>query len=63
MSEIIKMISEREMQDEKKGVPWHSGNYRLWIQCETGMWHDNNIQSFVSSLITYLSISKQAFLN
>ena len=25
-------------------VPWHSGNYRLWIHSETRPWHDNNIQ-------------------
>ena len=25
-------------------VPWHSGNYRVWIHSETGTWHDKNIQ-------------------
>ena len=29
----------------KQRVPWHPGNYRLWIQSETHTWHDNNIQS------------------
>ena len=29
----------------KQGVPWHSGNYRVWIHSETCMWHDKNIQS------------------
>ena len=29
----------------KQGVPWHSGNYRVWIHSETGTWHDKNIQS------------------
>ena len=26
-------------------VPWHSGNYRVWIHSENRMWHDKNIQS------------------
>ena len=29
----------------ERGVPWHSGNFRVWIQCETRTWHDKNIQS------------------
>ena len=29
----------------EQGVPWHSGNYRMWIPSETRTWHDNNIQS------------------
>ena len=28
----------------EQGVPWHSGNYRVWIHSETRMWHNNNIQ-------------------
>ena len=24
----------------EQGVPWHSGNYRVWIRSETCMWHD-----------------------
>ena len=27
----------------EQGVPSHSGNYRVWIYCETGTWHDKNI--------------------
>ena len=27
----------------KQGVPWHSGNYKVWIHSETPMWHDKNI--------------------
>ena len=27
----------------KQGVPWHSGNYRVWIHSETRTWHDKNI--------------------
>ena len=29
----------------EQGVPWHSGNHRLWVHSETGTWHDKNIQS------------------
>ena len=29
----------------KQGVPWHSGNCRVWIHCQTRTWHDKNIQS------------------
>ena len=31
-------------------VPWHSGNYRVWIHSETCMWHDKNIQSTVKQI-------------
>ena len=24
----------------KQGVPWHSGNYRVWIHSEMRAWHD-----------------------
>ena len=27
----------------EQGVPWHSGNYRVWIHSETHTWHDKNI--------------------
>ena len=26
-----------------QGVPWHSGNYRVWIHSETCKWHDKSI--------------------
>ena len=26
----------------EKGVPWHSGNYRVWSHFETRTWHDRN---------------------
>ena len=29
----------------KQEVPWHSGNYRVWIHSETNTWHNKNIQS------------------
>ena len=29
----------------EQGVPWHSGNCRVWIHSETRTWHGNNIQS------------------
>ena len=25
----------------EQGVPWHSGNNRVWIHSETRTWHDN----------------------
>ena len=28
----------------EEGVPWHSGNYRVYIHSEMRTWHDNNIQ-------------------
>ena len=28
----------------EQGVPWHSGNYRVWIHSKTRMWHDKNVQ-------------------
>ena len=27
-----------------QGIPWHSGNYRVWIHSKTRTWHNNNIQ-------------------
>ena len=29
----------------EQGVPWHSGNCRVWIHSEMRTWHDKNIQS------------------
>ena len=26
-------------------LPWHLGNYRVWIHSETRTWHDKNTQS------------------
>ena len=26
----------------EQGVPWHSGNYRVWIYSETRTWYDKN---------------------
>ena len=28
----------------EEGIPWHSGNFRVWIHSETWTWHDKNIQ-------------------
>ena len=28
----------------EEGVPWHSGNYRVYIHSEMRTWHDNNIE-------------------
>ena len=39
----------------EQGVPWHPGNYRVWIHFETHTWHEKNIQSvkWVTLLWTY----------
>ena len=29
----------------EQGVPWYSGNYRVWIHSKTRTWHDKNMQS------------------
>ena len=29
----------------EQGVPWHLGNYTVWIHSETHTWHDKVIQS------------------
>ena len=29
----------------EKGVPWNSGNYRVWTHSGTHTWHDKNTQS------------------
>ena len=29
----------------EQGVPWHSGNCRVWIHSQTRRWHEKNIQS------------------
>ena len=45
----------------EQGVPWHSGNYRVWIHSQTRTWHDKKIQSisFLLELIYHvLSISE-----
>ena len=31
-----------------QGIPWHPGNYRVWIHCEMRTWQDENIQSNIS---------------
>ena len=31
----------------EQGVPWHSGNYGVWIHSEKRTWHDKNIQYHV----------------
>ena len=45
-------------------VPWHSGNYRVWIHSETCMWHDKNIRSTVKQIWKPYQASKiyRAFL-
>ena len=35
----------------EQGVPWHSGNCRVWIHSETPPWHEKNIQTHAQYLI------------
>ena len=41
----------------EQGVPWHSGNYRVWIHSETRTWHDKKIQCKATNS-SYTNISK-----
>ena len=43
-SDIEFRASDIEFICFEQGVPWHSGNYRVWIHSETCTWHDENIQ-------------------
>ena len=31
----------------EQGVPWHSGNYKVYIHSEKRAWHDTNVQSYI----------------
>ena len=42
----------------EQGVPWHSGNYRVWIYSETCTWHDKNIHSDFISVFYVLILLK-----
>ena len=51
----------------KQEVPWHSGNYRVWVHSETRTWHDRNIQSILLMITDgkrwhYLAMKKLAAL-
>ena len=37
----------------EQGVPWHSGNYSVWIHSEMFMWYDKNIQVFLVHLSNF----------
>ena len=38
-------LNVRYRASVEQGVPWHSGNCRVWIHSERRTWHDKNIQS------------------
>ena len=40
----------------EQGVPWHSGNCRVLIQCEMCAWHDKNMQSKNSMVGSFLEL-------
>ena len=37
----------------EEGVPWHSGNYSVWIHSEMRMLHDDSIQSNLFVSLTF----------
>ena len=40
-------------------LPWHSGNYRVWIHPETRTWHDKNVQFPVAFIFSdWISIKQ-----
>ena len=41
-----------------QGVPWHSGNYRVWIHSERHTWYDKNIQSIDFHSVLFVNIFK-----
>ena len=55
----------------EQGVPWHSGNYRVWIHSEMCTWHDKNIEGkrkyvyedWVSKLNCRVTDIKTAWVN
>ena len=40
----------------EQGIPWHLGNYRVWIHFETHTWHDKNIQSVSKTVYFFLLV-------
>ena len=45
----------------EQGVPWHSGNYRVWIHPEMRTWHDKNIQSLNMSEYRHIRDCSRAY--
>ena len=44
----------------KQRVPWHSGNYRMWIHSKLHTWHDKNIQSKLFPISSKLKFNFQS---
>ena len=38
----------------EQGIPWHSGNYTVWIHSETHRWHDKYTQSYNRNLSLWI---------
>ena len=47
----------------EQGVPWNSGNYRVWIHSETRTSHDKNIQSFNCDTNLLMTMSSMLLSN
>ena len=41
----------------EKGVPWHSGNWRVWIHFKKSTWHENKIESNATGRNSYSQLS------
>ena len=44
----------------EQGVPWHSGNCRVWIHSETRTWHGKDIQSVMTICLIAGQIKKMS---
>ena len=44
-------------------VPWHSGNYRVWIHSEPRTWHDKNKQSIKYNVLWVKKIKNKKSKN
>ena len=46
----------------EQGIPWHSGNYRVWINSETRTWDDKNIQSNAPYRLHHIDYSRHSLI-
>ena len=46
----------------EQGVPWQSGNYRVWIHSETWMWHNKNIQFNTKLIVIHAQLLKMLLI-
>ena len=41
----------------EQGVPWHSGNYKVWIHFKTLTWHGKNRESILTTFYKTCSVT------